>query len=63
MSHQNENETEEAARLDREYTGNSVNARTPELKKELERETARLRSKYEDAGNPKRDSDESKQSN
>jgi hypothetical protein len=42
----------EAARLDRERTGNSVNARTDELKKELERETDQLQRKYEDSGTP-----------
>ncbi len=50
-----ENDHDEAARLDREYTGDSVNARTDELKKELDRETEQLQRKYEDSGKPKAD--------
>lgn len=55
MSKKTENGHDEAARLDREYTGDSVNARTPELKKELKQETAQLRRKYEDSEKPQAD--------
>ncbi len=54
MSTENENDhiTDEAARLDRQYTGDAVNARTHELKQELNRETEILQRKYEESGKP-----------
>jgi len=52
MSRKTENDHDEAARLDREYTGDSVNARTHELKKELNRETEHLQQKYEEPEKP-----------
>ena len=55
MSTQSENDHDEAARLDREYTGDAVNARTPELKEELNKETDQLKRKYEESGRPKSD--------
>ncbi len=41
---------DEARRLDREYTGDAVNARTDELDKELQQDTHRLQRKYEEGG-------------
>lgn len=55
MGSKTENDQDEAARLDREYTGDSVNARTDELKKELNQETDRLQRKYEESGKPEAD--------
>jgi hypothetical protein len=55
MGRKTENDHDEAARLDREYTGDSVNARTDELKKELNRETDQLQRKYEESGKPEAD--------
>ncbi len=52
MTKKTENDHDEAARLDRERTGNSVNARTDELKKELTRETHELQRKYVESGKP-----------
>lgn len=52
MGKNTENDHDEAARLDREYTGDAVNARTHELKKELNRETDKLEQKYEDSAKP-----------
>lgn len=46
---------DEAARLDREYTGDAVNARTDELKEELEQETYQLQKKYDETGMPPSD--------
>ncbi len=53
--HHHDNDRDEAARLDREYTGDSVNARTDELKNDLDRETHELQRKYEDSGQPEAD--------
>lgn len=53
--HHHDNDVDEAARLDREYTGDAVNARTDELKKDLDRETEQLRRKYEETGKPEAD--------
>jgi hypothetical protein len=47
---------DEAARLNRERTGDSVNARTDALKKELDRETEQLKRQYEESGKPEADS-------
>ena len=58
MHRKPENDHEEAARLDREYTGDSENARTDELKKELNRETEQLQRKYEESGKPEADGKE-----
>ncbi|MDQ3617674.1 MAG: hypothetical protein M3374_03000 [Pseudomonadota bacterium] len=58
MGRKTENDHDEAARLDREYTGDSVNARTDELKKELKRETDQLQRKYEESEKPEADSRE-----
>ncbi len=55
MSKKTENDHDEAARLNREYTGNAVNARTDELEKELNRETEELRRKYQESGTPEAD--------
>lgn len=55
MSRNTKNEGEEAARLDRERTGESVNARTDALQKELSRETDQLKRKYEDSAKPEAD--------
>ncbi len=55
MARKNEHDNDESARLDREYTGDSVNARTHELKEELEQETDQLQRKYVDTGNPETD--------
>lgn len=55
MARKTENDHDEAARLDREYTGDSVNARTDELKNELNRETDQLQRKYEESGKPEAD--------
>lgn len=52
LGEKNENNHDEATRLDREYPGDSVNARTAELKKELTRETKQLQRKNEDCGKP-----------
>jgi hypothetical protein len=52
MGTKNEDDHDEAARLDRQYTGDSVNARTDELKEELEQETEQLQRKYVDTGKP-----------
>jgi len=46
---------DEAARLDREYTGDSVNARTDELKKELNHGADQLQRKYVESGKPEAD--------
>lgn len=53
MRKKEEIDREESARLNRERTGVSVNARTDELKKELDRETDQLKRKYVDSGKPK----------
>jgi hypothetical protein len=58
MGTKTENDHDEAARLDREYTGDAVNARTDELKKELNRETEQLQRKYEESGEPEADGKE-----
>jgi len=58
MHRKPENDHEEAARLDREYTGDSVNARTDELKKELDREADRLQRKYVESEKPEADGKE-----
>jgi len=58
MSNTPNTDGDEAARLDRERTGDSVNARTDELKKELNRETEALRRKYVDTGKQKTDGKE-----
>lgn len=55
MSKKEEIDRDETARLDRERTGDSVNARTDELKKELERETDQLKRKYVESGKPQAD--------
>jgi hypothetical protein len=55
MHRKPENDHEEAARLDRERTGDSVNARTDELKKELDREADRLQRKYVESGKSEAD--------
>jgi len=52
---ENDHDHDEAARLDRQYTGDSVNARTHELKEELEHETDQLQRKYVDTGKPETD--------
>lgn len=52
---ESDHDHDEAARLDREYTGNSVNARTDELKQELNRETEQLRRKYQESVEPEPD--------
>ncbi len=46
---------DEADRLDRDYTGDSVNARTPELKKELNKQTGKLQREYEQSGTSEQD--------
>lgn len=46
MSKKENTDHSEAARLNRERTGDSVNARTDELKKELDQETDQLQRKY-----------------
>ena len=53
MGTKNESTRDEAARLDRQYTGDAVNARTSELKQDLERRTDTLERKYEDSGESK----------
>lgn len=50
--HHHDSDRDEAARLDREYTGDSVNARTDELKNDLNRETHQLQRKYEESAEP-----------
>lgn len=45
-------EGEEAARLDRERTGEAVNARDDALQKELNQETDQLKRKYEEPAKP-----------
>ncbi len=55
MNRNVEIEGDEAARLDRERTGDSVNARTDKLKKELVRQTDELKRKYEDSDKPEAD--------
>ncbi|MEO5732544.1 MAG: hypothetical protein ABIQ87_02500 [Rubrivivax sp.] len=52
MGKKTDNEHDEAARLDRERTGDAVNARTDELKKELNQETDRLQRKYVESEKP-----------
>ncbi len=58
MHRKPENDHEEAARLDREYTGDSVNARTDDLKKELDREADQLQRKFVESGKPEADGKE-----
>jgi len=58
MARKNEHDNDEAARLDREYTGDAVNARTHELKEELEQETDQLQRKYVETGTPETDGTE-----
>ncbi len=58
MHRKPENDHDEAARLDRERTGDSVNARTDELKKELDREADRLQRKYVKSEKPEADGKE-----
>ncbi len=48
-------EGEEAARLDRERTGDAVNARTDELKKELNQQAEELQRKYVESEKPEAD--------
>ncbi len=55
MGNDSKDNLDEAARLDRDYTGDSVNARTPELKRELDNETDQLQRKYEESGTPGQD--------
>lgn len=50
--HEHDNDPTEAARLDREYTGDSVNARTDELKDDLEAETEQLKREYVESDKP-----------
>lgn len=45
-------EGEEAARLDRERTGEAVNARNDALQKELNQETDQLKRKYVESEKP-----------
>ncbi len=52
MSENTPPEGEEAARLDRERTGEAVNARNDALQKELNQETDQLKRKYEEAEKP-----------
>ncbi len=58
MHRKPENDHDEAARLDRERTGDAVNARTDELQKELDREADRLQRKYVEPGKPEADGKE-----
>lgn len=53
MGIKKENEVHEAERLDREYTGDAVNARTDELMNELNDQTDKLRDKYVESDKPK----------
>lgn len=55
MNNKTEIESEEAARLDRERTGDAVNARTAELKNELNQQTEELQRKYVESEKPEAD--------
>jgi len=55
MSKKEHIDRDQAARLDRERTGDSVNARTDSLKKELNRETDQLKRKYVESDKPAAD--------
>lgn len=55
MGNKTEDDNDEARRLDREYTGDAVNARTHELKEELNAETEQLKRQYEESRKSKTD--------
>ena len=55
MSKKEHIDRDQAARLDREHTGDSANARTDSLKKELNRETDQLKRKYVESDKPAAD--------
>lgn len=55
MNRKTESTQDEAARLDRDYTGDAVNARTDELQDDLERQAERLQRKIAEPGKPEAD--------